>query len=414
MKRNIYFSFIILILLILTGCKTATVYNITDTQFLNEQNSTLNEVSSAVLAACKKTKWHAKVLQPGKIMATYSHRSNKFSAAVIIDYDHDSYAIHYLRSRNLKYKLVPTKDAGKYEGVAQKASIHKSYNVWVKRLAKSINKEISLLHTQQYSDAAAVVSVSNYKVSSNPVRATVKTQSICSIKEPSIMVSGRGYIKSSRANLRTGAGTQCSIVGAVSQGTPISLLGKAGGWFYIQLQEGDNAWVYSSLVTLDDGASFADTADNVPLPPTPPSKRVSIAVIEFKTLNKQAQEISLGELISETFTSALVNSNNFKIIEREQLDKVVKEMEMTQTGFIETTDAVEIGKMLQADAIITGSVALLKNQIQLNARIIEIESAYVIGAESATTQYSLDRINQAINNIVYSLSRKFIAANESK
>jgi len=54
---------------------------------------------------------------------------------------------------------------------------------------------------------------------------------------------------------------------------------------------------------------------------------------------------------------------------------------MSQTGFIDASDAVEIGKMLHADAIITGSVALLGGQIQLNVRIIEIESAYVISTD---------------------------------
>jgi TolB-like protein len=125
-------------------------------------------------------------------------------------------------------------------------------------------------------------------------------------------------------------------------------------------------------------------------------------------LNKKAQEISLGELVSETFTSALVNSQGFKIIEREQLDKVVKEMEMNQTGFIETTDAVEIGKILHADAIITGSVTLLHDQIQLNARIIEIESAYVISAETKTTTYTLQNITNIANEIVAKLSRKLL------
>ena len=80
---------------------------------------------------------------------------------------------------------------------------------------------------------------------------------------------------------------------------------------------------------------------------------------------------------------------------------------MNQTGFIETTDAVEIGKMLHADAIITGSVALLGSQIQLNARIIDIESAYVISAETKTSQYTLQDINRMVNEIVRNLASKF-------
>ena len=159
-----------------------------------------------------------------------------------------------------------------------------------------------------------------------------------------------------------------------------------------------NAWIFAPLVS---------RAQETAKQPVTPGKKISIAVVQFKTLNKEAQDIALGDLISETFTSALVNSSIFKITEREQLDKVIKEMEMNQTGFIETTDAVQIGKMLHADAIITGSVALLGNQIQLNARVIDIESAYVISAETQTSSYSLANINKMVNEIVARLASKF-------
>lgn len=150
----------------------------------------------------------------------------------------------------------------------------------------------------------------------------------------------------------------------------------------------------------------AQSVNWTPPPPAAARKKISIAVIQFKTLNKEAKEIDLGDLVSETLTSALVNSSGFRIIERQQLNKVIGEMEMSQTGFIETTNAVSIGKMLHADAIITGSVALLGDQIQVNARIIDIESAYVISAETKTTTYTLQNVTKIAKEIVTTLSHK--------
>lgn len=429
MQRKMHTLFIILTVITLTACKVAPVYNIKDKQFASIQKASLKKIKLAILTASKKADWNAKPLQSGKILATYTFRENKFSAAVIIDYDRDSYAIHYLRSHNLKYNENRPNAQGKYEqnkfekifdNREERTHIHKVYNSWVKTLESSINHELSLLNTNQYSNGVQSrqkTSESTLKSPAHKSKSSARALNASSpcTKEPSTIVSGQAYIKSSRANLRAGASKQCPVVGFLTKGKTVSLLGKTGNWLYIQLQDGTNAWIYKSLIALDNSSHISthNTKPNnitPPPPPTPLSKRISIAVIQFKTLNKEAQDISLGELISETFTSALVNSNNFKIIEREQLDKVVKEMEMTQTGFIESTDAVEIGKMLHADAIITGSVALLNNQIQLNARIIEIESAYVISAESATTQYSLDKINHAINKIVNKLSQKLLAS----
>lgn len=417
-------SFLILIVIALSACKVAPVYNVSDIPFPSNQNSPLNKVKSAILTGCKKSNWDAKTINPNKIIASYSFRENKFSASVIIDFDRDSYAIHYLRSHNLKFdENLPDSQGqyqqNKFEKVFDNREdithIHKVYNLWVRTLEKSINHEISLINTEQYANIASAPKQSPRSVPTSvrtPKKSStraLKVKSTC-LKEPSTLLTGQVYVKSSRANLRAGAGKQCPVVGSLNKGELVSLLGKRGSWLYIQLQDGTNAWIYNTLITTRNSSktSTKKAQASEPPPPLPPSKRISIAVIQFKTLNKKAQDISLGELISETFTSALVNSNSFKIIEREQLDKVVKEMEMTQTGFIETTDAVEIGKMLHADAIITGSVALLNNQIQLNARIIEIESAFVISAESATTHYSLDKINQTINAIVNKLSRKLI------
>ena len=217
-------------------------------------------------------------------------------------------------------------------------------------------------------------------------------------------------VSKSRVNLRSGAGTRCTVVGAVTSNETFALLGEKNSWYYISRSNGDTGWIYAPLVKTVSGQTkpATVTATTVTIPQGPPREKISIAVIEFKTLNKEAQKISLGNLVSETFTSSLVNSSAFKIIERAQLDKVIKEMEMNQTGFIETTDAVEIGKMLHADAIITGSVALLEGQIQLNARIIDIESAYVISAETKTTQYTLEKINVLVDEIVSRLSTSFL------
>lgn len=223
---------------------------------------------------------------------------------------------------------------------------------------------------------------------------------------------GYGRIKNkSSVNIRSGASTSCSIIGSMNQRNVFSLIGRQQNWYYISLDNGKTAWIYAPLVGIvSDDPIITEASGSTPVPPPPPpipvAKNISIAVIDFKTLNEKSQEISLGSLISEGFTTALVNSRTFKIIERDQLDKVVKEIEMNQTGFIETTDAVQVGKMLHADAIITGSVALLNNQIQLNARIIEVESAYVISAETRITAYSLKNITRITNEIVMKLSEK--------
>lgn len=407
------------LVLLLTGCKSAPVYNVHEAAFVKPSGSSLYDVEQAIIRGCRRARWRPKVIEPGRILAHYSTSKRRYAATVEIDFDHDSYDITYVSSKNLKYQRLPEQNGepGDFfsehnpfaddlnrDDTGPRATIHKVYNQWITTLEENINMELTAL---AYAKPAAQMKSRAKTGTAEPAKSTPVT---CS-DSPSVTVSGQATIGKSRVNLRKGASSRCPIVGSVVKGEVFTLLGKKNSWYYMVDNRGEHAWIYAPLVTRIDMAKGAATpvrasAAASPPPPAPPSKRISIAVIHFKTLNKEAQDIALGELISETFTSALVNSQSFKIIEREQLDKVVKEMEMSQTGFIDASDAVEIGKMLHADAIITGSVALLGGQIQLNARIIEIESAYVISADTKTTRYTLENINKVVNEIVDKLSRK--------
>ncbi len=410
---------------LLTACKSTAVREVDESQFVVPAYAGMEDIKKAIVRGALKAGWRTKVLTPGVLMASYSYKRNKFGAVVKISYDRDSYQINYHSSHNLKYKereLTAEQSSGFFQessdfftennpfrrnkdlpdATEKPATIHKIYNKWVAELEARINLELAALSNKKES-----VRVTRSRPVSRPV---AKTLARCD-DQPVYNVSGEGKISRSSVNVRKGAGTHCGKITSIGQRDSFTLLGRKNNWYYIALSNGTHGWVYAPLVKKlsKDKPVVATTKSTPPPPPVPPAvptKNISIAVIRFKTLNKEAQDISLGELVSETFTSALVNSQNFKIIEREQLDKLVKEMEMGQTGFIETTDAVKIGRMLHADAIITGSVALLGGQIQLNARIIEIESAFVISADTKTTTYTLKNINRIAQEIVAKLARK--------
>jgi TolB-like protein len=438
----VYFKFlerfiVLLLLAILAGCKAQPVYNVEDQQFSVPASASLQQVEDAIIKGCKNAGWRPQVVGQGKIIATYSYK-RKYSATVDITFDLDSYDIAYRSSSSsLKYTERQGESAENFfaeynpfddeetqqpQANGTKITIHKSYNRWVKDLESSINAALAAMPLNMATGQGRSSS-SRYTPQQSQPRETVN----CDTK-PDTTLSGQVIVNRSSANLRYGASSRCPQVGSVHKDETLSLLGAYGNWFYIQTAQNKLGWIYAPLVRkLDSAAQVAEivpaakssepvaaaattqTASKEPQPPPPPKalkKKIAIAVIQFKTLNKEAQDIALGDLVSETFTSALVNSSAFKIIERAQLDKVIKEMEFSQTGFIETSNAVEIGKMLHADAIITGSVALLGKKIQMNARIIDIESAYVISAETRTTDYNLENVSKIAREIVASLSQK--------
>lgn len=76
------------------------------------------------------------------------------------------------------------------------------------------------------------------------------------------------------ANVRRGPGTNYGIVGSVSQGMQFDVIGKnpAGDWFQFCCVNGEQGWIFGSLVQVENPQLVA-LAQNIPAPPptnTPP------------------------------------------------------------------------------------------------------------------------------------------------
>jgi len=136
-------------------------------------------------------------------------------------------------------------------------------------------------------------------------------------------------------------------------------------------------------------------------------EKVKIGIIEFQSLNEEAKKDNLGKIVSEMLTTSFVNSESFKIIEREQLQKVIKEFQLSQSGIIDTSYAKQIGKITGADAIVTGSVTKIGNDLRLDARIIDVESGIILTAEKSEGKINLKSIGMMTDRIVANLVGKF-------
>jgi len=137
------------------------------------------------------------------------------------------------------------------------------------------------------------------------------------------------------------------------------------------------------------------------------SDKIKIGIIEFQSLNEEAKKDILGKVFSEVLTTSFVNSEAFKIIEREQLEKVLKELQLTQTGIVDTAYAKQIGKMVGADAILTGTVIKFGTDLRVDARIIDVESGIILTAEKTMGKADLKSISAMADSMVQNLVNRF-------
>lgn len=107
-----------------------------------------------------------------------------------------------------------------------------------------------------------------------------------------------------------------------------------------------------------------------------------IAIIEFADLNGNIT--NLGIFIAEELITRIFMTDKFDVVERNLLNKIIKEQEFGMTGYIDDESAISIGKILGVEAIVSGSITDLGNSIKINARLISTEKGSIFSVASIT------------------------------
>jgi hypothetical protein len=91
-----------------------------------------------------------------------------------------------------------------------------------------------------------------------------------------------------------------------------------------------------------------------------------------------------GALIAEHLAARLSEGGVVRVVERAMLDKIMAEQKLSASGFVDPASSVKIGKLLGAKGILSGSVTDLGEKIEVNARLINVESGEVVVTNKGT------------------------------
>jgi curli biogenesis system outer membrane secretion channel CsgG len=103
-------------------------------------------------------------------------------------------------------------------------------------------------------------------------------------------------------------------------------------------------------------------------------------VVEFSDL--KGNVTNLGRFLSEELITRLYETKKFKVIERQQLNKIIAEQKLSLTGVVDPASAQKLGRVLGVDSIVFGSVSDLVKTLRINARLIGTETGEVFAAAS--------------------------------
>ncbi len=119
------------------------------------------------------------------------------------------------------------------------------------------------------------------------------------------------------------------------------------------------------------------------------SAPLRIAVVPFVPSNSEETSKAFGEYLTESITGKLSEKpQKFKMFERQRLDAVFKENELTLGGMMKPSEALKIGQLLPIDALFSGTYTKLKSYIDISGRLIDVSSGEILTSYSGRIKLS--------------------------
>lgn len=132
-------------------------------------------------------------------------------------------------------------------------------------------------------------------------------------------------------------------------------------------------------------------------------QKTKIAVLDFQLQGEGYETKDMGSIVAEWFITALVKEGRFDVVERAMLNKLLNEQKMGLSGVVDENSATQLGKILGVKIIISGSVMKLQGVLEVNARIIDVETASIIAAENVKSTAST-----SLQSLIVQMSDKII------
>ena len=103
-----------------------------------------------------------------------------------------------------------------------------------------------------------------------------------------------------------------------------------------------------------------------------------VAVLPFQ--DRSSEVAGYGKTVADILFVHLITNPAIVLVDREDLDTVLKEQEMNISGVVNPAQATQIGQIIGAKILVTGSVLRVDETVYLVAKIIGTETTRVLGA----------------------------------
>jgi len=110
--------------------------------------------------------------------------------------------------------------------------------------------------------------------------------------------------------------------------------------------------------------------------------RQTLAISAFGNNSGLPRYDYLGRALADMLTTDFSNSAAIRVVERDRLQELLKELKLSESRFIDPKTAQRVGKGLGASHVVIGSFTVVPPTVRLDARIVRTETSEVSVARS--------------------------------
>lgn len=129
----------------------------------------------------------------------------------------------------------------------------------------------------------------------------------------------------------------------------------------------------------------------------------TIAVLSLEAKNTHQET---ADAVADILSTELFNSKKFNVVERQLITRILEEQKLQMTGVTDMSQAVEIGKVLNVEKIMIGSVSRLGQTFIINTRLVDVKTGALELAQNAKSTSGEDGLTNAVADLVRIISQK--------
>jgi len=103
-----------------------------------------------------------------------------------------------------------------------------------------------------------------------------------------------------------------------------------------------------------------------------------LSVSDFPVESENPAYKHIGKGISRLIAGELRKSKSIKIIEREQINKIIEEQKFSISGLADTDNQIELGKLASAEFILFGEIIDMAGTVMVSVRMVNVNSGEVV------------------------------------